>query len=121
MPPKDNDNPRKRGKRKRQERIELVLSESEKQTIVQNAEQCGLSISTYLRNLGLGIMPRSLLDADVIQAIVRTHADLSRLRGVVQMGITLSADKPLSKKDMRSMVRQIDSLQEVLQGLVQRL
>ncbi len=39
----------------------IRVSEKEKHLIERNAEQCGLSVSEYLRQRALGYMPRAIL------------------------------------------------------------
>ena len=111
----------KRGKRKRQERIEVVMDASEKAEILALAEQCGLSGSAYLRNVGLGTVPRSRFDALAVRDFVKAHADLGRLGGLLKLWLSARPGEGASVEEVRSVLREIEEQQAGLRQLVKRL
>ncbi len=61
-----------------------VLPEEEK-AIKANAKATGLTIAAYLRNVGLGYQPKSVLDHEAIGELAKVNADLGRLGGLLKM------------------------------------
>lgn len=48
----------------------------------------GLSLSAYLREVGLGTPPRSVVDYEQVAVLAQIHADLDRLGGLLKMWLT---------------------------------
>ena len=61
---------------------------SETAEIKQNAADCGLSVSAYLRNLGLQYKPKGILDYKAVGELVKVNADLGRLGGLLKMWLS---------------------------------
>ena len=55
--------------RDRNRPLKVFVSERERAEIETRAEATGLSVSAYLRNLGLGFQPHSTLDQEAILAL----------------------------------------------------
>ena len=70
--------------RDRNRHLKVVVSERERAEIETRAAATGLSVSAYLRNLGLGFQPHSTLDQEAILSLLKVNADQGRLGGLVQ-------------------------------------
>lgn len=68
--------------------IKVRVSETEREMIVAAAQSVGLSVSSYLRRLGLGYQPKSMIDLQKVEAMMRVSADAGRLGGLLKMWLT---------------------------------
>lgn len=68
--------------------IKVYCLESERQAIEENARQSGLSVSRFLRVVGIGTPVRSMTDQKAVQALARANADLGRLGGLLKALLT---------------------------------
>ncbi|HAV5548602.1 TPA: LysR family transcriptional regulator [Acinetobacter baumannii] len=91
----------KKPKRKRQKVIQVVVTDLEKSQIEANAKLANLSASQYLRELGLGYKPKSLVDVVVIQEIRSLKSDMNRVGGLLK---NLMSGQIIDPKDIRSTV-----------------
>ena len=65
--------------------IRVFVDESERALIHGSATATGLSLSAYLRNVGLGFPVRSIVDQQQIAVLARINADLGRLGGLLKL------------------------------------
>lgn len=68
--------------------IKVYCLESERQAIEENARQSGLSVSRFLRVVGIGTPVRSIADQKAVKALARANADLGRLGGLLKALLT---------------------------------
>lgn len=68
--------------------IKVWVFPDEKEEIVKNARNHGLSTSTFLRNLGLNIEVQGTMDQQAILELVKVNADLGRLGGLLKLWLT---------------------------------
>ncbi len=80
--------------RKKGRHLRVPVLPEEEEAIKANAKTAGLSIAAYLRNVGLGYQPRSVLDLNAIDELAKVNADLGRLGGLLKMW--LKNDKKLA-------------------------
>ncbi len=71
--------------------IYVWTTAEERAEIQRLARATGLSLSAYLRSLGLGFEPASAFDADAILALARIHADQGRLGGLLKLSVSQGA------------------------------
>ena len=71
--------------RDRNRPLKVFVSERERAEIETRAAAAGLSVSAYLRNLGLGFLPHSTLDHKAILALLKVNADQGRLGGLLKL------------------------------------
>lgn len=74
--------------------IKVWLLPEEKEGIEENARRVGLSASAYLRNIGLGLTVRGVLDQRAVIELSKINGDLGRLGGLLKMW--LSSDERLA-------------------------
>lgn len=71
--------------RDRQRTLRVVVNDHERERIEALAKMAGLSLSAYLRTAGLNHPIRSTLDYDAIMELIRLHADLGRVGGLLKL------------------------------------
>ena len=74
--------------RKNGRHLRVPVLPEEEEAIKENARTAGLSIAAYLRNVGLGYQPKSVLDLNAIDELAKVNADLGRLGGLLKMWLT---------------------------------
>ena len=67
------------------------VTPDEKAAIEEFARQTGRSTSSYLRMLGLGYEPRSIVDNDRVEELAKINGDLGRLGGLLKLWLTNDA------------------------------
>ena len=74
--------------RDRNRPLKVFVSERERAEIETRAAATGLSVSAYLRNLGLGFQPHSTLDQEALLALLKVNADQGRLGGLFKLWLS---------------------------------
>lgn len=112
--------------RRERTRLRVTATEEEQSAIKAQAKAAGLSVSAYLRNVGMGYPIRSILDHERVKELVRVNADLGRLGGLLKLW--LSNDDRLSVKNFPHVDRtivaalnKIEANQEVLRDIMKRV
>jgi hypothetical protein len=78
--------------RRQSSRIKVLVTPEEKAAIAAKADAHSLSVSSYLRRLGLALPVESTIDQRAILDLVKINADLGRLGGLIKMWLTTNAD-----------------------------
>lgn len=91
----------KKPKRIRQKVIQVVVTEAEKKQIEDSAALAKLSTSQYLRDLGLGYQPKSLVDVMILQEIRSAKSDMNKIGGLLKL---LMSNELVDPKEFRSTV-----------------
>lgn len=94
--------------------IKIWCSPEEKAKIEALAEGVGESASSYLRLVGLGHQPRSMIDRKEARELVRVNGDLGRLGGLLKLWLT--DDKKLAQFDHGQMRRIIKGVLAKIEG-----
>ncbi len=92
--------------------LKVRVTPAERATIERLAAATGLPVSTYLRTLGIGHQPRSVLDAERVGELLKACGDLGRLGGLLKLWLV---DKPglgAPETDVRRLLDQIGELRE---------
>lgn len=93
-------------KRVRVEPIKVCCTSTEREVILAGAEGVGLTASAYLRRLGLGYRPPSIVELEAVDTMLTISADAGRLGGLLKM--FLADDQRLKKfapTDMRPVIQ----------------
>lgn len=85
MTMKDRPDDPAQAPRDRQRTLRVVVNDHERERIEAMAKMAGLSLSAYLRTAGLNHPIRSTLDYDAIMELIRLHADLGRVGGLLKL------------------------------------
>lgn len=78
--------------RVRKKAIYVWVKEDEKEQIESNAKACNKSASSFLRDLGMGYVPKSMIDHDAVGDLMQLNGDLGRLGGLLKMWLTNEED-----------------------------
>ena len=104
--------------RDRNRPLKVFVSERERAGIETRAAATGLSVSAYLRNLGLGFQPHSTLDQAAILALIKVNADQGRLGGLFKLWLSVP---PAETSEIRKLLAAIEDRQLKLKALIGRL
>jgi hypothetical protein len=72
----------------RRHHLRVPVLPEEKERIELNARETGLSVAAFLREVGQGYQPDSVVDLDQVQEMVRINADMGRLGGLLKLWLT---------------------------------
>lgn len=110
---------KKKPSRQRVQPLKVWALPAEAVAIKGNAANCGLSVSAYLRNLGIHHHPKSILDANNVLELAKVNGDLGRLGGLLKMWLTndnrlkaLGKEQVLPK--IHSLLEEISATQALL-------
>ncbi len=107
--------------RDRNRPLKVFVSERERADIETRAAATGLSVSAYLRNLGLGFQPHSTLDQEALLALLKVNADQGRLGGLFKLWLSGQSAPPAETTEVRKLLTAIEECQLKLKALVGRL
>ncbi|AWK88598.1 plasmid mobilization protein [Azospirillum thermophilum] len=107
--------------RDRQRPLKVWVNEAERVRIEAQAKATGLSVSGYLRSVGLGYQPRSVLDLEAVERLAKVNADLGRLGGLLKLWLTDTPGRGAPVADVRDLLNRIKDTQDELREAVTRL
>ena len=92
-------------KRRRIEPVKVCVTAAEREQIAGRAAACGLTSSAYLRHVGLGYQPRSMVDVEQVAALLDVAGNAGRLGGLLKMWLTDDARlDQFRSRDMRPVI-----------------
>ncbi len=97
-------------KRKYKLHLRVPVDPEEGEVIKIQSEKCGLSISEYLRRLGLGYEPISIVDNQKVNELAKINGDLGRLGGLLKLW--LSDDKRAAGFDKKTIKKLLSDIEE---------
>lgn len=95
--------------RDRNRPLRVVVSETERERIVAGAKAAGLSVSAFLRTLGMGHTIHSAYDQEAVVALLRATGDQGRLGGLLKMWLTERPGEGAAVQDVRALLDQIEA------------
>ena len=107
--------------RDRNRHLKVVVSARERADIETRAAATGLSVSAYLRNLGLGFQPHSTLDQEAILALLKVNADQGRLGGLFKLWLSGQSATSAEIAEIRKLLAAIEECQLKLKALIGQL
>ena len=107
--------------RDRNRPLKVFVSERERADIETRAAATGLSVSAYLRNLGLGFQPPSTLDQEAILALLKVNADQGRLGGLFKLWLSGQSAPEAETREIRKLLAAIEGCQLKLKTLIGQL
>lgn len=106
----------------RENALRVWVAPEEKEQIQTNAESCSLSCSAYLRQLGLGYIPASKLDATAMLHLAKVNGDMGRLGGLLKMMLTNQERRtPETEAALERLLGEIEVVQKELRVAAKRL
>ena len=99
--------------------IEAGIGDDGTGIIETSARNCGMSTSAYLRQIGLGMPIKSILDHQSIADLAKVNADQGRLGGLLKLWLTNDAklkpyDRAKLSMNIIKLLEEIKRLQAVL-------
>jgi len=113
--------PRKAEVRDRVNHLQVVVNGDERRRIQERAKATGLSVSAYLRTVGLGQAPRSVLDHAAVGELVKVAGDQGRLGGLLKLWLVERAGLGAPEIEVRRLLDRIGELQDKLADTVGRV
>jgi hypothetical protein len=107
--------------RDRNRPLKVLVSERERAEIETRAAATGLSVSAYLRNLGLGFQPHSTLDHEAILALLKVNADQGRLGGLFKLWLSGQSMASTETMEIRKLLVDIEECQRKLKAVIEGL
>lgn len=103
--------------------IKVYCLPEERNQIEANAKGTGLSLSTYLLNVGMGYRVRGILDHKRVEELASINGDLGRLGGLLKLWLT---DDPRTARFGESTIRALlskiegtqDEMHEAMRAVV---
>ena len=105
----------------RSKRLRVQVTEAEHAQIAASAADTRLSVSSYLRALGVGFRPKSTVDHQAVLALVNVHGDQGRLGGLLKLWLSEKPGQGASVVDVRRLLGEIEAAQVELRQLMRRL
>ena len=104
--------------RQRSESVRLRLSPEEYADIVGRAQDCGLTISAFLRAAALGRRTRHVTTSRVIDALVQIGNEQRRIGGLIKH---LRGEDQLTARERAVLMKQIDEAQYAVTTAIGRI
>lgn len=108
--------PRRRGKP-----IEVWVTDEEKATITERAEEAGMSRSGYLRALGLNTPIRSVVDLTAVADLAKVNGDLGRVAGILKLWLAEKRGQGARPTDVEAIMSEFRRLQHMLLPIMSRI
>ena len=109
-------------KRKHKLHLRVPVEPEEGKVIKEQAEKCGLSISEYLRRLGLGFEPTSIIDNQKVNELAKINGDLGRLGGLLKLW--LSDDRRAAhfdKKEINNLLKELEQTRTQMTDIMMKV
>jgi hypothetical protein len=88
--------------------------------IKAQAQAVGLPVAAYLRNVGLGIEVKSVLDYQRIGELAKINGDLGRLGGLLKLWLTNDERlRRIRAGELRAVLNKIEANQEAMRAIMQ--
>lgn len=98
--------------RRKLQPIRVWCLAEEKTQIEANARKAGMSVSRYLRNVGMGYVIQGVIDAELVRQLAKINGDQGRLGGLLKLWLTNS--EKLGAQDP-------DQMRRVIHGVLDRI
>jgi|CXWL01.1.fsa_nt_gi hypothetical protein len=118
--------PENSGTRKQTLPIKVFCNPVERQAIIDKAGQCGLSVSNFLRTVGLGLGVVSVIDHHKVDELVRINGDLGRLGGLLKMWLNsdekwIAAHQCIEKDHILAALAEIKNNQANIKAIIKQV
>ena len=99
----------------------MVVSAAERSEIQTRAQATGLSVSAYLRALGLAHEPRSVYDLTAVDTLAQVNGDLGRFGGLLKLWLGERPGQGARVADVEGLLRHTRELQRRMLELMARV
>ena len=105
--------------------IKVWCLPEEKASIEKNARKAGMSVSMYLRNVGMGYRIKGVIDAELVLKLAKINGDQGRLGGLLKLWLTnsekLSSQNPEQiRRAIHGVLERIVTMQIAMLDLVEK-
>lgn len=109
--------------RKRNRHIMVRVSDEEHALIAQRAREFGYvdKRAALLRDLALGVEPKSTIDQQAVLSLIQVAADQGRLGGLLKHWLQAKGADKRTAVDIQALLRDIEHTQAELKAKVQAL
>lgn len=117
-------------RRRDQTAVRVYCTEEEKKQIQVLAKETGLSVSEYLRRLGMMYRPSSVLDYEKVGELLKVSADMGRLGGLLKWWLSGEATVlktregrqiRINEETLRKLLARVDTTNRKLQQLCEKV
>ena len=102
--------------------IKVYCLPEERQQVAANARAVGLSLSTYLLNVGVGYQVRGIVDHKQVEELARINGDLGRLGGLLKLWLTDDVrTAKFGEATVRALLERIETTQDQMAGVMRAI
>jgi hypothetical protein len=106
--------PKRAGPQRRTQAIAVWVRPAERAKIQRLAASSGLSMSVYLKTLGLAYEPKSVLDAERVGDLLKACGNLGRLGGLLKLWLVEKPGQGAAEEEVRHLLEQIQEAREAI-------
>ncbi|WJG22285.1 conjugal transfer transcriptional regulator TraJ [Vibrio furnissii] len=108
--------------RKNSPPIKVYCLPEERELIESLSVQAGLSISTYLREVGQGYRIQGITDVEQVRELVRVNGDLGRLGGLLKLWLSNDAKiANVGVNTILAVLNRIEATQDQMSSLMESI
>lgn len=102
--------------------IKVYCLEEEKELIREKAEQAGMSMARYLREVGQGYQIHGIVDYERVRELAKINGDLGRLGGLLKLWLTNDErTAEFGEATIRAVLDKIMSTQDEMSDLMMQV
>lgn len=107
--------------RERNRPLKVYVSADERIAIAAHAASASLTVSDFLRNLGLGYTPVSTLDLEGVKTLARVAGDQGRLGGLLKLWLSERPGEGGSEIDIAALLDDLKMVTAAVHKTLDRL
>jgi Mobilization protein NikA len=110
------------GRETRDKKLRVPVLPNEEAEIKSKAQDAGLTVAEYLRNLGLGYRVPSVIDNRQVDSLLKINGDLGRLGGLIKLWLTNDErTKLIGKSQLHLTLDSIQNTQSTMLNEIMKL
>jgi len=118
----DKKNPKTIKNERRDKKLRVPVLPIEETEIKSKAQDAGLPVAEYLRNLGLGYQVPSIVDSRQVDILLKINGDLGRLGGLIKLWLTNDKrTKLIGKSQLQMTLDSIRNTQSTMLDVIMKL
>ena len=101
--------------------MKVFVTDEERRVIGERAAASSLSVSAYLRTIGMNRTVRATADHKAVSELARINADQGRLGGLLKLWLVEQPGRGVPERDVRDLLARIEAMQVTLAELAARM
>ena len=101
--------------------MKVFVTDEERRVIEARAAAAGLSVSAYLRTVGLNRTVRATADHKAVSDLARINADQGRLGGLLKLWLAEQPGRGIPEQEVRGLLTRIEAVQVRLAELAAKV